>query len=66
LLDVLASEWLVGEAETAKLRIYIIDQILPTLIPGLEKLLIEVKIMKQRKSSFLHKTTAQWRHAQGE
>jgi len=43
LLDALASEWLVGDTETTQVRIYIVDLILPTLIPGLEKLLLEVE-----------------------
>ena len=43
LLDVLASEWLSGDAETTQIRIYIVDHILPTLIPGIEKLLVEVE-----------------------
>jgi len=43
LLDVLASEWLAGESETAQIRIYVVDHILPTLILGIEKLLMEVE-----------------------
>jgi len=43
LLDVLASEWLAGDADTAKVRVYVVDHILPTLIPGIEKLLMEVE-----------------------
>ena len=43
LLDALASEWLAGDADTAQVRIYVVDHILPTLISGLEKLLVEVE-----------------------
>ena len=43
LLDALASEWLAGDAETTQIRIYVVDHVLPTLIPGLEKLLVEVE-----------------------
>jgi len=43
LLDALASEWLAGDTDTMQVRIYIVDLVLPTLIPGLEKLLMEVE-----------------------
>jgi len=43
LLDALASEWLAGDSETTQIRIYIVDNILPTLILGIVKLLIEVE-----------------------
>jgi len=43
LLDALASEWLSGESETVQIRIYIVENILPTLILGIVKLLIEVE-----------------------
>jgi len=43
LLDALASEWLAGDADTTQVRIYVVDHVLPTLIPGLEKLLMEVE-----------------------
>jgi len=43
LLDALASEWLSGDHETIQIRIYIVENILPTLILGIVKLLIEVE-----------------------
>ena len=43
LLDALASEWLAGDSDTVQIRIYIVDNILPTLILGIVKLLIEVE-----------------------
>ena len=43
LLDAMASEWLAGDAESTQVRIYIVDDILPTLILGIEKLLMEVE-----------------------
>jgi len=43
LLDALASEWLAGDVETTQVRIYVVDQVLPTLIPGIERLLMEVE-----------------------
>jgi len=46
LLDALASEWLSGDSETAQIRTYIVDTILPTLILGIVKLLIEVEKRK--------------------
>lgn len=43
LLDALASEWLSGDSETIQIRIYLVDNVLPTLILGIVKLLIEVE-----------------------
>ncbi|XP_074746587.1 EF-hand calcium-binding domain-containing protein 5 [Strix uralensis] len=41
--DWLFKEWLSEERETLDTRIYLLDKLLPTLIPGVEKLLMEVE-----------------------
>ncbi|XP_027747330.1 EF-hand calcium-binding domain-containing protein 5 isoform X1 [Empidonax traillii] len=41
--DSLAREWYSEERETLDTRIYLLDKLLPTLIPGVENLLMEVE-----------------------
>ncbi|XP_072738569.1 EF-hand calcium-binding domain-containing protein 5 isoform X2 [Ciconia boyciana] len=41
--DWLSKEWFSEEKETLDTRIYLLDKLLPTLIPGMEKLLMEVE-----------------------
>ncbi|XP_026717558.1 EF-hand calcium-binding domain-containing protein 5 [Athene cunicularia] len=41
--DWLFKEWFSGDKETLDTRIYLLDKLLPTLIPGMEKLLMEVE-----------------------
>ncbi|XP_009700870.1 PREDICTED: EF-hand calcium-binding domain-containing protein 5-like, partial [Cariama cristata] len=41
--DWLSKEWFSEEKESLGTRIYLLDKLLPTLIPGLEKLLMEVE-----------------------
>ncbi|XP_010144901.1 PREDICTED: EF-hand calcium-binding domain-containing protein 5 [Eurypyga helias] len=41
--DWLSKEWLSEEKESLDTRIYLLDKLLPTLIPGMEKLLMEVE-----------------------
>ncbi|XP_032563563.1 EF-hand calcium-binding domain-containing protein 5 isoform X1 [Chiroxiphia lanceolata] len=41
--DSLAREWYSEERETLNTRIYLLDKLLPTLIPGVENLLMEVE-----------------------
>nr|XP_009918270.1 PREDICTED: EF-hand calcium-binding domain-containing protein 5 [Haliaeetus albicilla] len=41
--DWLSKEWFSEEKESLDTRIYLLDKLLPTLIPGMEKLLMEVE-----------------------
>ena len=41
-MEILAEQWLKHHAETAEMRAFLVDKILPTLIMGIEKLLTEV------------------------
>ncbi|XP_068889676.1 EF-hand calcium-binding domain-containing protein 5 isoform X2 [Aphelocoma coerulescens] len=41
--DWLAREWCSEEEETRDTRIYLLDNLLPTLVPGVEKLIMEVE-----------------------
>lgn len=41
--DWLSQEWFSEEKESLDTRIYLLDKLLPTLIPGMEKLLMEVE-----------------------
>ncbi|XP_052660917.1 EF-hand calcium-binding domain-containing protein 5 [Harpia harpyja] len=43
LCDWLSKEWFSEEKESLDTRIYLLDKLLPTLIPGMEKLLMEVE-----------------------
>ncbi|XP_050765162.1 EF-hand calcium-binding domain-containing protein 5 [Gymnogyps californianus] len=43
LCDWLSKEWFSEEKESLGTRIYLLDKLLPTLIPGVEKLLMEVE-----------------------
>ncbi|OXB73352.1 UNVERIFIED_CONTAM: hypothetical protein H355_017006 [Colinus virginianus] len=41
--DGLCQEWFSSESQSLEARIYLLDKLLPTLIPGVEKLLMEVE-----------------------
>lgn len=41
-LDILAKDWFSSEDESVETRAYLVDKIMPTLVLGLEKLLVEV------------------------
>ncbi|KAJ1186093.1 hypothetical protein NDU88_002877 [Pleurodeles waltl] len=41
--DPLASEWFSADKQTVDTRVYLLDKLLPTLVPGVEKLLKEVE-----------------------
>ncbi|XP_006036172.1 EF-hand calcium-binding domain-containing protein 5 [Alligator sinensis] len=45
-LDWLSKEWFSDEKETRDTRAYLLDKLLPTLVPGVEKLLMEVERKK--------------------
>lgn len=41
-MELLAKEWFSSDEESAEIRAYLVDKIMPTLIMGVEKLLVEV------------------------
>lgn len=41
--DLLSREWFSEDKESLDTRVYLLDKLLPTLIPGIEKLLMEVE-----------------------